>query len=139
MIQRNRKETYIRDISLILIALIVGINIGAKEIDTWIGHIQHDEYRSQNVSIETCFTPQQKGMPKIIQQIGLAKESILMRMYAFTSRNVAEALIKAHQRGVNVIVMCDKGQAKQKQAQEKWLRGQGIEVRYETKGMRIIR
>lgn len=132
MTQRTRRSDNIREISLLVIALVVGINIGSKEIDSWMGQSHQSIEPTLNVSIETCFTPHQKCMPKIIQQIGGAKESIYVRMYAFTSKEVAEALIRAHQRGVKVIVLCDKGQAQHKHTQEKRLKGQGIEVQYET-------
>lgn len=132
MTQRTHHTGHIREISLMVIALVVGINLGSKEIDSWLGHPQQQAESDFKISIETCFTPHQKCMPKIIQHIGAARESIFMRMYAFTSKEVADALIRAHQRGVQVVVLCDKGQAKQQHSQEKRLKGQGIPVVYES-------
>ena len=59
---------------------------------------------------DVCFTPQQNCALKIVNQIRRAKSSILVQSYSFTSKWIAFALIKAHDRGVQVKVILDKSQ-----------------------------
>lgn len=59
-----------------------------------------------------CFTPQQKCYPQIVRCIEAAQQTILVRAYSFTSQEIADALIKAHQRGLKVLVLSDKVQMK---------------------------
>ena len=57
-----------------------------------------------------CFTPYQNCTADIVSLIDQAKESIYVQAYSFTSRPIARALLKAHQRGVKVNIIFDKSQ-----------------------------
>jgi phosphatidylserine/phosphatidylglycerophosphate/cardiolipin synthase-like enzyme len=59
-----------------------------------------------------CFTPEEKCYPKIVKYIEAAEHTIHVRAYAFTSQDIADALVKAHERGVCVLVLVDKQQMK---------------------------
>lgn len=61
-----------------------------------------------------CFTP---GMPctqMIIDELNQAKHDIRVQAYSFTSKSIAEALVKAKRRGVDVQVILDKSQVNYK-------------------------
>ncbi len=45
-----------------------------------------------------------------MEELGRAKVSVLVEAYTFTSARIARALVEAHQRGVRVEVILDKGQ-----------------------------
>jgi len=60
--------------------------------------------------IQTCFTPQQQCLPLILSEIRRARKEILVQAYSFTSSPMAQALMTAKQRGVNVRVIADKSQ-----------------------------
>lgn len=78
-----------------------------------------------------CFTPEEKCYPKIVQYIDAAQHTIHMRAYAFTSQEIATALIDAHQRGVSVLVLADKGQMKGPHSLVNTLIDAGITVKRE--------
>ncbi|MDP3641203.1 MAG: phospholipase D family protein [Alphaproteobacteria bacterium] len=78
-----------------------------------------------------CFTPEEKCYPKIVQYIDAAQHTIYMRAYAFTSLEIATALIRAHQRGVSVLVLADKGQMKGAHSLVNMLIDAGITVKRE--------
>ena len=78
-----------------------------------------------------CFTPEEKCYPKIVQYIDAAQHTIYMRAYAFTSLEIATALISAHQRGVSVLVLADKGQMKGAYSLVNMLIDAGITVKRE--------
>jgi len=47
---------------------------------------------------------------RLVDEIDAAEEQILIAMYSFTSDDLGAAVIRAHQRGVNVYVLLDEGQ-----------------------------
>ena len=59
-----------------------------------------------------CFTPQQQCTGHLLSLINQAKKSIDVQAYAFTYRDIAKALVAAHERGVLVNVILDKSQFK---------------------------
>jgi phospholipase D len=78
-----------------------------------------------------CFTPDEKCCPKIVNCIDEAKQTIHVRAYAFTSKDIANALVQAHRRGVVVLVLVDKQQMKSTHSQVSVLVDAGINVRRE--------
>ncbi|MBU2054387.1 MAG: phospholipase D family protein [Proteobacteria bacterium] len=54
------------------------------------------------------------GTKAIVREIDRARSEILVQAYSFTSAPIAEALLKAHRRGVKVAVILDKSQKTQK-------------------------
>ena len=63
---------------------------------------------------KVCFSPEGHCASVILDQIGQAKHSIRVQAYSFTSREIAEALIAAAQRGVDVAVIVDKSQTSER-------------------------
>lgn len=61
-------------------------------------------------SIQLAFTPSDAADQLIIHTIKQARQQILIQAYSFTHLGIADALIKTHQRGVEVIVIADKNQ-----------------------------
>lgn len=55
-----------------------------------------------------CFTPNKQCQLQIIGEINKAKASIFVQAYSFTDRDIAQALVAAAQRGVQVQVLLDK-------------------------------
>ncbi|MCK0512336.1 phospholipase D family protein [Aromatoleum buckelii] len=58
-------------------------------------------------SIEVVFSPEDGGEEALLRVIGAARETLHMQAYVFTSRPIADALVKAHRRGVHVQVLAD--------------------------------
>lgn len=61
-------------------------------------------------TIERAFSPHQGATELVVNTIGEAHRSISMAAYSFTSRPIAEALVDACNRGVDVRVVLDKSQ-----------------------------
>jgi phosphatidylserine/phosphatidylglycerophosphate/cardiolipin synthase-like enzyme len=66
---------------------------------------------SARQSIQTAFSPSSESIDLVIDSIVHAKESIETAAYSFSSDKVADALMAASQRGVEVHVVLDKTHA----------------------------
>jgi phosphatidylserine/phosphatidylglycerophosphate/cardiolipin synthase-like enzyme len=63
--------------------------------------------------IEILVTPKDKCFGRIVQLIDGAKETINVQAYQLTAEPIAEALKRAHARGVKVHILADKTQTSQ--------------------------
>lgn len=63
---------------------------------------------------QVYFSPRAGCTEAIVREIGKAKTEILVQAYSFTSAPIAKALVDAHKRGVNVVVVLDKSQRRAK-------------------------
>lgn len=77
---------------------------------------------------QVYFSPKGSGQDAIVQAIGEAKSTILSQAYSFTSAPIAEALKKAHDRGVKVQAILDKSQRGEKYTGATYLKNSGIPV-----------
>ena len=60
------------------------------------------------MAVQTCFSPQGKCAAHILREIEQAKKELLVAVYAFTSDDLAGALVQAKKRGVSVQVVVDR-------------------------------
>jgi phosphatidylserine/phosphatidylglycerophosphate/cardiolipin synthase-like enzyme len=67
-------------------------------------------------TMEDAFSPAQGATALVIKTIGTARQSIHVAAYSFTSRPIADALVAAHDKGVDVEVVLDKSQRRGKMA-----------------------
>lgn len=80
--------------------------------------------------VQTCFSPQGKCSAHILREIGSAKQELLVAVYAFTSHDLATALVLAKKRGVAVQVIVDREfDRTNDNSKGKFLEGQKIPVR----------
>lgn len=84
--------------------------------------------QTENLKCTVCFTPGQECLPLIIKTLDDAKKSILMQAYSLTSKPIAEALIRAHNRGITITVIADKSQQRERYTQVRTLQAAGIPV-----------
>jgi len=82
----------------------------------------------QDVPVKVCFTPESHCTPGIVDAINSAKSSIFVQAYSFTSAPIANGLVEAKARGVDVQVILDKSQPTAKGSQLSTLLGAGIPV-----------
>ena len=80
------------------------------------------------------FPPYKDSHLPIIRLYDNAEKYIHLSIYSLTKNEFAEALIKAHKRGVEVKVVIDKAQAGNQYADDEWLENEGIEVRRDKAG-----
>jgi phosphatidylserine/phosphatidylglycerophosphate/cardiolipin synthase-like enzyme len=85
-------------------------------------------------STEVLFTPWDDVEGGLIAVLAKARRSIQVQAYLLTSRNIAKALLQAHQRGVKVEILADAGTAlKGESSQIPQLAAAGIPVWLETR------
>jgi len=82
------------------------------------------------MAVQVCFSPLGKCSAHIVREIGQAKNEVLVAVYAFTSDELAWALVKARQRGVKVQVVLDQEfDTENGSSKGSFLRQQGLPVR----------
>jgi phosphatidylserine/phosphatidylglycerophosphate/cardiolipin synthase-like enzyme len=80
--------------------------------------------------VEACFSPQSKCSSHILREIDRGKKEILVAVYAFTSDDLADALVLAKRRGITVQVIIDREfDAANEKSKGKLLESQKIPVR----------
>lgn len=62
---------------------------------------------NSGASFDVGFSPNDGSLPLVINTINSAKKSIHVAAYSFTSKPIAEALLQASKRGVDVKVIAD--------------------------------
>jgi phosphatidylserine/phosphatidylglycerophosphate/cardiolipin synthase-like enzyme len=78
---------------------------------------------------EVAFSPDRGATTLVVRIIAEARHTIRMAAYTFTSKPIAEALLDAHRRGIDVDVVVDKSQANGRYSEATSLANQGIRVR----------
>ncbi|MEI7961449.1 MAG: phospholipase D-like domain-containing protein, partial [archaeon] len=79
-------------------------------------------------SVEVYFCPSDACADQLIKKINLANKSLFIAIYSFTNDAIADAVIKAKQRGVDVKVIFDYDQSKIKESDDELLSQNGVLV-----------
>jgi phosphatidylserine/phosphatidylglycerophosphate/cardiolipin synthase-like enzyme len=79
--------------------------------------------------IDTAFSPSFATQNLVLKVISSAHNNLCMATYSFTSIAIAKALIKAHERGVNVIVVSDDKANRSHNSVVPYLNSHGIAIR----------
>jgi len=79
--------------------------------------------------VEVYFSPGGGCTEAVVREIRAAGHSILVQAYSFTSTEIAQALIDAQQRGVDVKVLMDKEQTTEPFSVADTLRDAGVPLR----------
>ncbi len=83
-------------------------------------------------SIQVAFSPHAGATAAVVQLIGEAQKSIHLAGYGFTSKPIAEALIQAHAKGVDVDAVLDKSNETARYSEATELAAAGIPVRIDS-------
>jgi phosphatidylserine/phosphatidylglycerophosphate/cardiolipin synthase-like enzyme len=84
-------------------------------------------------TIEVAFSPDMGATDLVVKAIGEARKTIRVAAYSFTSKPIAQALLDAHKRGIDVEVVVDKSQAKARYTSATFLANVGIPTRIDYK------
>ena len=114
-----------------LLGLIVGISIGTVITNEPKADYTHTLPQVDS-HIAVCFTPNKRCESLILDEISTAKKRILVQAYSFTDQYIAEALMAASMRGVDVRVLLDKSNIKDGRSQKGSLIAQGIPLRFDS-------
>ncbi|OAN44498.1 phospholipase D family protein [Magnetospirillum moscoviense] len=82
--------------------------------------------------IDVCFNPGQDCTGKVVEAIGTARRTILVQAYSFTSPPIAQALVQAKKRGVDVRAVLDKSQRTEKYSGADFLVNGGVPVQIDA-------
>jgi len=78
---------------------------------------------------EVGFSPEGSAEALVLKAINSAHNSINVLAYSFTSQPIAEALVMAHKRGIDIQVVVDRSQKTEKYTSATFLANAGIPVR----------
>ncbi|HPF40111.1 MAG TPA: phospholipase D family protein [Phycisphaerae bacterium] len=81
--------------------------------------------------IDVVFSPDGGCASRIITEIETAKKSIHVQAYIFTSDAIAKALIEAAERDIDVSIIFDASQKKQRYSKWRKLKQGGVKVRFD--------
>ena len=83
-----------------------------------------------DATVSVCFTPGGNCTDLIVRQLGALEKGgeLLVQAYSFTSAPIAQAVVQAFQRGVDVRVILDKSQRTEKYSGATYLANAGIPV-----------
>lgn len=84
-------------------------------------------------TVQYAFAPNDHADSMIIAAIDDAQQQVLIQAYSFTHRRIAEALVRAQRRGVEVAVIVDAEQAASEPTVLKELVRGGVPLRYDTR------
>lgn len=85
-------------------------------------------------TVEVLFTPWDDAEGRLLREIGGARKTLHVQAYLLTSRNIARALLVAHERGVKVSLLVDREMlVKGENSQVPQLAGAGMDVRLEAR------
>ncbi|MCX8158067.1 MAG: phospholipase D-like domain-containing protein [Candidatus Diapherotrites archaeon] len=82
---------------------------------------------SSKINLYLC--PQDNCHEKLISFYNSANKSIHVMIYSFTKKDIADALIAAKKRGVDVKVIFDSTQASLEDAKDEYLKENGIDIK----------
>jgi len=79
--------------------------------------------------VEVAFSPNDGATELVVRTIDSAKTSVRVAAYSFTSKPIAQALLAAHRRGVDVRVVVDKSNVTARYTAATFLANMGVPVR----------
>ena len=82
--------------------------------------------------IEVAFSPRAGATELVVKVISSAEKTIRVAAYSFTSKPIAQALIAAHKRGVDVQVIVDKSQKTERYTSATFLANMGVPTRIDS-------
>ena len=83
---------------------------------------------SEEISLAVYFSPNGGVTSAILKEIDLAKTSIKVQAYGFTSKPIASSLVDAKKRGVLVSVILDRSNISQTTSQLSYLKNHGVSL-----------
>jgi phosphatidylserine/phosphatidylglycerophosphate/cardiolipin synthase-like enzyme len=65
----------------------------------------------RSTTVTPCFTPSGGCAESVAAEIGNAKSEVLIQAYTLTSKDIADAIVKAKETGVNIAIIMDRSSA----------------------------
>jgi len=113
----KRKQNITKIIIICIIAVLLFL---------WYFYIQNKKKGDIDPTINVYFSPGNGIMGRIVKEINNSGKSIDIAMYSFTKREIAQALVKAKKRGVNIRIVLDKQRSSNKYNKYRYFMNNGI-------------
>ena len=81
-------------------------------------------------STKVYFSPDGGCQKAVITEISKAQKFIDIAMYSFTSREIAQELVKAQARHVKIRIVLDRGQKTEEYSKSRYLISKGVDVKF---------
>jgi phosphatidylserine/phosphatidylglycerophosphate/cardiolipin synthase-like enzyme len=78
--------------------------------------------------IDVYFSPNGGATDAVVRALDAARQTVFVQAYSFTNKEIAKALLHAHQRGVVIHVILDKKDATEQYSEADFLANSGISV-----------
>ena len=89
---------------------------------------QAAETNKISAQTEVWFSPEGGARKAVLESVASAKKEILVGAYKLEDAVIAQALVDAHKRGIDVLVLLDKKKSRYKTSLKKWLLEQHVPV-----------
>jgi phosphatidylserine/phosphatidylglycerophosphate/cardiolipin synthase-like enzyme len=76
--------------------------------------------------VEVFFSPRGGATEAVVEALGRATNNVLVQAYSFTSAPIAQALVAAHRRGLEIRVILDRSQRTEKYSEADFLKNSGM-------------
>jgi phosphatidylserine/phosphatidylglycerophosphate/cardiolipin synthase-like enzyme len=103
-----------------------------KLLIIWIFLLIPAQLFAENGDYEVAFSPRGGGTELIVKAISEARQSIKVAAYSFTSKPIAQALVDAHKKGIEIEVVLDKSQNSERYTSATFLANMGVPVRIDS-------
>lgn len=129
-----RKPDVLLLISILVFGFLPSTALSKESIYSEITHAINARPHSVSAdgTIEVAFSPKAGSTELVVKAISSARQSILVAAYSFTSKPIAQALVEAHKRGIDVKVVVDKSQKSERYTSATFLANMGIPVRVDS-------
>ena len=112
-------ETQRCDIGNLFMAIIIAVTLVVTSCThPYPANISGSLDAPSSATYEVAFSPSKQSEDAILRFIMEAKKSVHVAAYSFTSKEIAQALLDAKARGVDVRVVVDKSQASGKYSED---------------------
>jgi len=114
--------SWLNGTGLLLLGLLIGLSVGLIELGG-------EKPRSLDSEIELFVCPEEDCAGELIGLIDSGERSVHVMIYSLTKQEIADSLVCAHKKGLDVRIVMDKGQASGNYSKDEFLAESGIEVR----------
>ncbi len=120
-------------IRLLVFGLVLATTPAALMFAAGAAGQQPKRDRDERIQMDVIFSPGGGCQQRISDEIAKARDSLRVQAYYFTSKPIADAIVAAAKRGVDVCVVLDQSQEKQTYGSWRVLRREGVPVYFDAK------
>ncbi len=119
---------------ILVIAVLFYLGVQAlPNVDQILDYFQRGGIHLLNRDVRVYFSPKGGAQDALINAIDNAKDEILVAMYYFTSRPLAQSIVRAKKRGVTIKILLDESQLTEKYSKYRYLSANGIRIRIDRR------